>query len=361
MHSQPVFIAAMIQGILLLILIALIYSWIDRKKKLSGIKKIFVSFLLICLFFINWEWLLHSWNVHPGAYAPNPRAFWTASFEFDRDPKKGKNFKKIIFDKKYLYKKPENTYRIMFMGDSQAISDLQKVYTDYTYPKLVEKKAKSLNLKAPGNKKLEIINAAISGYTAYQGYLILSSYLLDLEPDLVMPAFGYHEASPAITSDQEAFPENEHLFQLRSILYQSEIFLLFRNLSLHIQANRADNAGTLTKHRTHRATIPCFKRNLRRFVTLGAENNFRVIFITEPYHYPKDYERTQSYRKAEKELAAKINVPVIDACEKFREFTPAELDEFFEIDDMVHFRRPGAEKMADIVLQGLIDNGILSK
>ncbi|MCR5661754.1 MAG: hypothetical protein K6G50_06465 [bacterium] len=304
---------------------------------------------------------LHSWNAHPGAYAPNPRAFWTASFAFDRNIKKTKKFKSIIFDKDYLYKKPDNTYRIIFMGDSQAISDLKQVYTFYTYPKLVEQKAKAQNLKAPEGKNLEIINAGISGYTSYQGYLILSSYLLDLEPDLVMPAFGYHEASPAITADKDAFPENKYLWKIRSTLYKSEIFLLFRNLSLHLQAEIADKGGNSVKHRTCRVTIPDFKKNLKRFITLGNEHNFRVIFITEPYHYYKDYQRTKPYRIAEKEVAAKLDVPVIDACEKFRDFSSKELDEFFEINDMVHFRRPGAEKMADIVLEGLIDNGILTK
>ncbi len=361
MHSQPIFIAAIIQGALLLILIALIYAWLDNKNKLQGKNKYIVSFSLLCLFFINWEMSLHSWNTHPGAYAPNPRAFWTASFVFDRDIDKTKNFRSIIFDKEYLYKKPEDTYRIMFMGDSQTISDLQFVYTDYTYPKLVEQKAKALNLKAPNGKKLEVINAGISGYTSYQGYLILSSYLLDLEPDLVMPAFGYHEASPAITSDKDAFPDNKYIWQIRSALYKSEIFLLFRNLSLHIQADIADKGGLSLQHRTPRATVPDFKKNLKRYITLGAEHNFRIIFITEPFHYIHDYNRTAQYRKAEKEIAAKNHVPVIDACEKFKEFSPQELDECFEINDMVHFRRPGAEKMADIVLQGLIDNGILTK
>ncbi len=361
MYSQTIFLAAITQGILLLLLIALIYAWLDKKNKLSSRNKLIISFLLLCLFFINWEMSLHSWKVHPTTYAPNAKAFWTASPDFDNPNNDFNDKNAIIFDHDHLYAKPADTYRIIFMGDSQTISDLKKVYTDFTYPKLVEQKALASNLKAPNGKKLEIINAGISGYTSYQGYLILSTYLINLEPDLVIPAFGYHEASPAIFSDKDALPENRKIWSLRELLYKSEIYLLFRNCSLHIQANIADQRGTSWKHRNFRVSIPDYKYNLSRFIKLGEEKNFRIIFITEPYHYDTDYQRTKPYRIAEKEVAAKLDVPIIDACEVFKKFTPHELDECFEINDMVHFRRPGAEKMADIVLEGLIDNGILTK
>ncbi len=85
--------------------------------------------------------------------------------------------------------KPTNTFRVFLMGGSAAhgISSappypLVHIYMNETVDFYLEQKLKA---KYPG-KKIEIINAAVTGYQVFQHTAYLLSELLNYEPDLVV-------------------------------------------------------------------------------------------------------------------------------------------------------------------------------
>jgi lysophospholipase L1-like esterase len=71
--------------------------------------------------------------------------------------------------------KPTQVYRIIFLGDSVLAQNPGLV--DYTRDRL------------PQQGKIEVINAAVPGYTTYQELMFLKTYLLATSPDLVI--LGY--------------------------------------------------------------------------------------------------------------------------------------------------------------------------
>ncbi|HRH02943.1 MAG TPA: GDSL-type esterase/lipase family protein [Bacteroidia bacterium] len=85
--------------------------------------------------------------------------------------------------------KPAGTFRVFFMGGSAAhgISSappypLVHIYMNETVDYYLEQKLKALH---PG-KKIEVINAAVTGYQVFQHTAYLLSELLNYSPDLVV-------------------------------------------------------------------------------------------------------------------------------------------------------------------------------
>jgi hypothetical protein len=77
----------------------------------------------------------------------------------------------------YKLKKPKNTYRILFLGDSYifSVTELEK-----SIPKILEK------LLEGRRPKIEVLNAGVFGYGTINEYLYLKNYGLKFSPDLVL-------------------------------------------------------------------------------------------------------------------------------------------------------------------------------
>ena len=74
----------------------------------------------------------------------------------------------------FIIKKPQGVYRIICIGDSLLYSFKGKVYKNYK------------SEDATNKITVEVINAAVPGYTTYQELIFLKKYLLQTSPDLVI-------------------------------------------------------------------------------------------------------------------------------------------------------------------------------
>lgn len=85
-------------------------------------------------------------------------------------------------DNEYSEEKPENTFRILMLGDS--FTEGYGIELDNTFSKLLENKLKLDNYD--DGKKIEVINAGITGYSPILEYFYLKKHVLKLQPDLVI-------------------------------------------------------------------------------------------------------------------------------------------------------------------------------
>jgi len=93
---------------------------------------------------------------------------------------------KGLRDYEYNYKKPDNTFRILVLGDSFAFGVGVDLHN--TFPKVLEKKLNN----GSTNIKYEVINAGVPAYCTYQELGFLKKEGLKYNPDMIILAF-YHD------------------------------------------------------------------------------------------------------------------------------------------------------------------------
>lgn len=323
--------------------------------------------LLLVGFFVAWEAALSL----PGLkarepYIPDPLAFWKANPEYrsraeeagtgvvglDRRPQIG------IFDQEHVGAKPPGVFRIAFMGDSQVISSGLEVYAGKsTYPKVLETSLHEIGLGGPEGQPVQVINAGMSGHSSWQGLMLARSEVLPLEPDLVVLAFGYHDSNPSLSPDKEVLTDSLLTWRVRTLMYRSRICLLLRAAILRFQAFRNDRPHS--KRLCPRVAPKEFAENLRTFARLGQRHSFRVIFLLEPFADMDTTVNAARHRLALLEVARDLGVEVLDIQAAFERLDPCLTATFFQ--DQIHLTAAGHARMAEMVLEGLLEAGILTQ
>jgi len=89
-------------------------------------------------------------------------------------------------DREYEIPKPEGVLRILVLGDSVTFGT--GVSRSETFPKRLERKLRS------EGEQVEVINAGVNGYTAYNEVHYYLSEMRDLQPDVVLLAVVLNDA-----------------------------------------------------------------------------------------------------------------------------------------------------------------------
>ena len=131
-------------------------------------------------------------------------------------------------DKEYSLQKPDNTYRILMVGDSFIEGQGQEI--ENTVSKLLEKSLTSAAI----NKKVEVINAGVLSYSPLLEYQYLKERGLALNPDLVILNFDMGDViddqwyESELIRDAEGQPK---MFReppdLNTTMYETNQFLPF--------------------------------------------------------------------------------------------------------------------------------------
>lgn len=101
-------------------------------------------------------------------------------------------------DYPYSIDKPENTFRILMMGDS--FTEGQGVQMEQTFVKLLETKLRE-KIK---DKNIEVLNTGTLSYSPLLEYLYLKDRGLKLKPDLVVVNFDESDISDDLNYDAQA-------------------------------------------------------------------------------------------------------------------------------------------------------------
>jgi len=96
---------------------------------------------------------------------------------------------KGLRDYKYSYKRSNNSFRILVLGDSFTFG--MGVSLDNTFPKVLEKKLNNGSIDI----KYEVINSGVPAYSTYQELGFLKKQGLMYNPDIIILAF-YHNDIP---------------------------------------------------------------------------------------------------------------------------------------------------------------------
>lgn len=321
----------------------------ERRDRGEGRRRWGWRVLLFLGFFAAWELSLQAWSAgNPyETFVPDPARFWTG--RADSGPRQ-LHAERVdgLFDTQYLPQRTPGRYRIFFMGDSQAISLGPDRYGgDRTYPKVLGESA-----QGPNGEPVEAINGGISGYSSWQGLLLLRSVGVGYQPDLVVAGFGYHDSTMAFSPDAEAMTDDPRVHLLRSILYRSKVYLLVRQVLLRRQG--LANLRKAERARVPRVSVPEFEANLRAMVALGRQHGFRVAVLWEPFRDPHVGYNTREYREAVQRVDG---VAVLDLYTPIAALTPEERARLF--DDAIHLTEEGHRTAARLAAEELRKAGLL--
>ena len=365
-------IAGLLLGALILVALCKIAQILNKySKHWTQLSPLMRNSIAVATFFFLFEALLHlPYYSSTHLFIPDPLTFWKANPEITHNARglrtnmAGTSRDSIsgIFDQEYNHSKSPQTFRLAFLGDSQAISAFRYQYAPHhCYPKVLQNNLRKHNLKAHGYKKIEVIDGAISGYSSWQGLMLYKSDLAPYKPDLVVEAFGYHDSNEGFSTDRSVLTDKKWLYFVRSWMYRSHSCLLLRSLILRFRnTDSVYNFANQNINSTERVPLTEFIENMESFYKLSQQDHFTLYFLLEPTnrHIPNN-SRLPLYHEALRQLSQKYNIPLIDAPQAFASLPAYKYDRLFA--DAIHFTPEGHRFMAKLVEESLKKNHLFDK
>ena len=133
--------------------------------------------------------------------------------------------------------KPDGTYRIMIVGDSSPVGLGLKSRTE-TFADVLKRRL----VAAFPATRLEIINAAVSGYSSEQIVRYMDADGWSWEPDVLVVYCGNNDASVSGAFSDRELIGHQHLTSLRRLLAHTALYRLMRCF-LASQPNQRDEGG----------------------------------------------------------------------------------------------------------------------
>lgn len=197
--------------------------------------------------------------------------------------------------KRFTVEKPQDVYRIVCLGGSFTYGWPYNNKPSVAYPAVLEG---VLNSLADYDKRFEVINAGVGGYTSYQALFYFKHRLYKLDPDLVTICFGANDGNinheiGVFCSDEEYYErlmtisKNKILFKIRSFLNNLRLYALIEKAIFNIRKIYA-------KPR-QRVPPKDFETNLREFLELAKNYRFKILFIIEPHRNLENF-KLEIYR-----------------------------------------------------------------
>lgn len=263
-------------------------------------------------------------------FIPDPYLFWKLN------PKSRLSNSKGFIAPEFSITKPDNVIRIFCIGDSNTMGT-----PDGSYPLELNNLLQS---HQPPNKKIEVVNAGLSGYTSLQG-LRLFSEIIKYKPDLVTVCFGWND--PCSTSrkpDKYFCPLNKSLLYLERYLYQFRTFQLLKYSLLKFKYTEQQRSNNFTR----RVSLEDYENNLVEMANLAKINKNKLLFITRPCIATLEpwmvsfIDDTKVYNSVMRSVAQRLNIGIIDAEAIYNNH-----EEYFT--DSCHFNDKGRKLLAEIV------------
>jgi lysophospholipase L1-like esterase len=191
--------------------------------------------------------------------------------------------------REFVAKKPEGVYRVIILGGSEAyghgLSDVD------TWAEQLQKL-----FDGSGHKRIEVINAAVDGYSSFQAMISFSTRLLDFNPDLVLCYLGWNDIkywpllSPGRGFEETGLAERKETPSIwNRWLHCSYVYIVGKALKnsfppsflgyLRIKSetpyNPADSKDSLAYGKY------IFERNMRNIVHIAKGNNIKVVIVNQ--------------------------------------------------------------------------------
>ncbi|UCD85350.1 MAG: hypothetical protein JSU92_03920 [Deltaproteobacteria bacterium] len=264
-------------------------------------------------------------------FKPDPVLFWTLvpGFNFPGAEIEGVN--SLGFrGKEFSVKKREDNIRVICMGCSVTFGEVN------SYPQKLQELLNSSEF----DRKIEVINAGIPGYSSFQGLRLLKTRLLDLEPDLITVLYGWNDHwLTRGYSDMEQRPLGEDIVEIKNFLDRFRFYQLLNSIqnSIKIELNFRYQRPSGESDTKYRVDLGDYRENLKEIISLSRENGVKIFLLTSPsgavkgkipkylteMRFVNDPEELiplhQSYNQVVRELAGDEGVPLIDLTNIFEE------------------------------------------
>lgn len=262
---------------LFIILLFFLFSEIALRVLESGLHLIATGIDQEKLIRENKLWQQELFSTFLGVHQRDPLLLWRFKPNLNKSIFQTNSFGTL--GKETSIEKPKDTYRILLLGDSAPVGlGLQK-REDAFGEQLVE----ILNQRLP-QKKFELINAAVSGYTSLQGLTFLKNYGLNYSPDLIIVYFGNNDASKnGYISDKELLSKNQNLVGFLSALNHLAIYRFLKEIILPLRVSFEDKLREKKKREVVvRVSSEDYYQNIEEMIKLAQQNNIKIILINVP-------------------------------------------------------------------------------
>jgi len=190
-------------------------------------------------------------------------------------------------DEDFLLKKNEDSIRIVCLGASPTFG--WGVTFDNIYPQKLEYMLR----ERFENKRIDVINAAVIGYSSYQGLLLLKNQILNFSPDVVTISYLINDVDKNRfyrsdgRSDKELERENQYVIHIRNIVSKSSIYKLMQR-TIHRLFLRKMISGSRRSIKLPqiRVSIDDYVQNLSKMIEICRKNNIKAVLIKMPLNLP---------------------------------------------------------------------------
>jgi len=245
--------------------------------------------------------------------------------------------------------KPSNVFRIMAYGDSNTEGSVSKDWSRDIQ--------KILQSRSTPERKYEVINAGVGGYSSYQGFQRFLQEWQTYQPDLILVSFGWNDLSVALDHPDKAYkPASSAIANIIRTLIKYRSYLVIQHyvVSSRIQEEKKKVAS--------RVPLDDYLENMSGFSDVGRAHDIDVVFLTRPYRAttaqilktPNWRSRVPSYNEALSKFTWERGENLIDVQKYF------ELETRGLFGDETHFTREGVAEMARFLVHELDELGLLS-
>ncbi|MFC1475563.1 GDSL-type esterase/lipase family protein [Candidatus Zixiibacteriota bacterium] len=213
-----------------------------------------------------------------GIHRPDPELLWRFRSRLRR-PLFTTNSRGLLTAEEIEYQKPPNTTRILLLGDSSPVGlGLQR--REEAFGELA---AQLLQRKLRGQKKIELLNAAVSGYTSEQAKRFLQKEGLQYQPDFVVCYLGNNDGSiNGYLTDREIFAAQDWSRTARTALNRLAMYRMLRAL---ISPVLGGQGSAKTGSPLVRLSPGEFGENIEALADISRSIGARAIFVNPPVPY----------------------------------------------------------------------------
>lgn len=251
--------------------------------------------------------------------------------------------------------KPAETLRIICYGDSNTDGPLG----GGAWPEALDEVLR----QAGAPRRVEVLNAGVTGYSSYQGERRFGQDVDTYHPDVVLISFGWNDAANAIGADDKTFAATAAFqsaspwrVQLRRVLFRYDAVLVAARLATASQAvPQGADASTIGP----RVSIDDYAANLRAIVTRARSAGVQVVLMTRPHRESEAAltkgegwrRRVPEYSATARRVAVEMQVPLVDAQRALDGQLAAFVDES-------HLTRDGHRQLAGLVYELLREHAL---
>ncbi|MCD4785709.1 MAG: hypothetical protein K8T10_17950 [Candidatus Eremiobacteraeota bacterium] len=173
-------------------------------------------------------------------------------------------------------KKPADTFRIMILGDSSAFGygvNQNEVFANVLGEKLGRKYRE---------RKIEVINAAVPGYTTFSTLIFFRGKGVGFDPDAIIIS---HNNDPDFDWDEDKNRASQGYIQpLLRLFYRSNIYMCLRREILNAKYRKKPHLyESVPEDRgVHRVSAVDFRENLNSIMDIANDRGMKILVISMP-------------------------------------------------------------------------------